>query len=129
MLAAPAYTPHAPANDDPWFNPPGGTWVPDAQVVSEMKAAVDERLAPVLAGKGDSSLAPVKYWFQYIGNGSGVDKTIAIVGRPFPVSRGADAVYLGAVIPESCHVFGNYVPKERKLEAFSVGGFHCPPRI
>jgi hypothetical protein len=129
IFALIACSQHTSAYDDPWFNPPGGTWVPDAGVVSDMKAALDDSLRPVLANRDDATMPPMRYWFQYLGNGSGVDKTIGIIGYPFPVPPGADASYLGAIIPEQCHVFGIYLPKERRFKELSVGGFHCPPRI
>jgi hypothetical protein len=94
-----------------------------------MKVALDDELRPRLEKHPDSDMPPARYWFQYIGSGSGIDKTIGIVGRPFPVPSGAGAVFLGAVIPEQCHVFANYLPKERKFKDVAVGGFHCPPRI
>ena len=120
---------HASANDDAWFNPPGGAWVPDAGMVSLMKNTLDESLRPALEAKADSRMPSARYWFQYVGLGSGVDKVIAIVGRPFPVPPGANAVYMGATIPEACHVFATYLPNEQKIAHFAVGGFHCPPRI
>ena len=103
--------------------------MPDAAMVSHMKTALDEALRPVLEKNVDTGMPPTQYWFQYIGSGDGTDKRIAIVGRPFPVSPRADAGFLGATIPENCHVFASYLPIERKIEHFSLGGFHCPPRI
>jgi hypothetical protein len=103
--------------------------VPDAAMVSHMKTALDEAIRPVLNKNADTGMPPTQYWFQYIGSGDGTDKRIAIVGRPFPVSSGAGAGFLGATIPENCHVFASYLPIERKFEHFSLGGFHCPPRI
>ena len=101
--------------------------MPDAGVVARMKVDLDDKLRPFL--RADSGISPKRYWFQYIGGGSGVDKTIGIVGRPFPVPSGADAGFLGAVIPEQCHVFATYLPNERRFKDFAVGGFYCPPRI
>ena len=124
-----ACSPHASANRDLWFNPPGGSWVPDAGMVSHMKTALDDALRPVLEKNADTGMPPTQYWFQYIGNGSGVDKMIAIVGYPFPVPSGADASFRGATIPESCHVFASYLPIKRRFKDLAVGGFHCPPRI
>jgi hypothetical protein len=43
-----ACSPHASTNRDLWFNPPGGSWVPDAGMVSHMKTALDDALWPVL---------------------------------------------------------------------------------
>jgi hypothetical protein len=43
-----ACSPHASANRDLWFNPTGGSWVPDAGMVSHMKTALDDALRPVL---------------------------------------------------------------------------------
>jgi hypothetical protein len=103
--------------------------VPDAGVVAHMKVDLDDELRPILEKPADSGMPPARYWFQYVGSGSGVDKRIGIVGRPFPVPSGADAVFLGAVIPEQCHVFASYLPNERRFKDFSVGGFYCPPRI
>ena len=124
-----ACTPPTSQYDDPWFNPPGGTWVPDRGVVSQMKVALNDELRPILEKRADSGMPSKRYWFQYIGNGSGVDRTIGIVGRPFPVPSGAEAVFLGAVVPEQCHVFASYQPNERRFKEVAVGGFHCPPRI
>jgi hypothetical protein len=115
--------------DDLWLDPPGGTWVPDAVIVGRMKVALDDELRPILRKRADSSIQPRRYWFQYIGGGAGVDKTIGIVGRPFPVPSGAGANFLGAVIPEQCHVFATYLPSERRFKDFALGGFYCPPRI
>ena len=103
--------------------------MPDLGVVSQMKVALNDELRPILENRADSGMPSKRYWFQYIGNGSGVDRTIGIVGRPFPVPSGADTVFLGAVIPEQCHVFASYQPNERRFKEVAVGGFHCPPRI
>jgi hypothetical protein len=103
--------------------------VPDAGVVARMKVDLDDELRPILEKRADSGIPPRRYWFQYIGVGSGVDKTIGIVGRPFPVPSGADVSFLGPVIPEQCHVFATYLPKGRRFKDFAVGGFYCPPRI
>jgi hypothetical protein len=103
--------------------------VPDAGVVARMKVALDDELRPILEKSADSGRTPMRYWFQFIGSGSGADKTIGIVGYPFPVPLGADASFHGAVTPEQCHVFANYLPDKRRFKDFAVGGFHCPPRI
>jgi hypothetical protein len=103
--------------------------VPDAVVATRMKVALDEGLRPILDRRADSALPPTRYWFQYIGSGSGEDKTIGIVGRPFPVPSGADARFLSAVFPEQCHVSAIYIPNERKFKYIALGGFRCPPRI
>lgn len=129
MVVLVACSPQASANDDAWFNPPGGTWVPNAGEVVLMKNTLDAALRPALETKADSSMPSARYWFQYVGLGAGVDKKIAIVGRPFPAPPGANAAYHGATIPEACHVFATYLPIERRIEHFAVGGFHCPPRI
>jgi hypothetical protein len=115
--------------DEPWFNPPGGTWIPDPAVVSDMKAAVDEALRPILAKRGDLTRPPVRYWFQYVGQGSGVNKTIGVIGRPFPVLQRAAIEFLGAFFPEDCHVLARYVPSKMRIEDLAVGGFGCPRRI
>jgi hypothetical protein len=117
------------AYDDPWFNPPGGTWVPDTSVIARMKVALDDELHPLLERRVDTGMTPVRYWFQYSANGSGTDKLIGIVGYPFPVPSSAATTFFGAVIPERCHVFASYLPSERRIKEVAVGGFHCPPRI
>jgi len=119
-------TPSAP--DEPWFNPPGGTWIPDPAVVSDMKAALDGGLRPILTERGDQTRPPVRYWFQYVGQGSGANKTIGVLGRPFPVSPRATTTFLGAFIPEDCHVQARYIPLERRMDDLVVGGFGCPRR-
>ena len=116
------------APDEPWFNPPGGTWVPDSADVSNMKDALDADLRPVLAAKAGETGPATRYWFQYLGQGSGASRTIEIWGRPFPVPSGVDTNFSGPIIPEDCHVFGSYVPSERKIRV-NVAGFNCPPRI
>jgi hypothetical protein len=117
------------AHDDSWFNVPGGTWVPEAREVAHMQVALDDKLSPILDKRADSTIPPRRYWFQYFGSGSGVEKTIEIVGYPFPVPSDAPRSFHGAVIPEQCHVFASYVPKEHRFTQLSVGGFYCPPRI
>jgi hypothetical protein len=96
--------------------------VPDAGVVARMKLSLDSELRPILEKRADSSMPPARYWIQYIGSGSGIDKAIGIVGRPFPVPSGVDAVFLGAIIPEQCHVFASYLPNERRVKDVAVGG-------
>jgi hypothetical protein len=115
--------------DDPWFNPPGRTWIPDPVVVSDMKVALDEALRPILTKRGDLTRPPVRYWFQYVGQGSGVNKTIGVIGRPFPVLPRAAIEFLGAFIPEDCTVLARYVPSKRRIEDLAVGAFGCPRRI
>jgi hypothetical protein len=128
IVALTACSPHEPVHDDAWFNTPEGTWTPDRGVVSEMKAALDVALGTALDERPD--MRPVRrYWFQYYGWGSGTDKSVAIVGRPFPVPEWAGTAFHGAVIPEDCHIFANYQPREGKFSQFSLGGFACPPRL
>ena len=121
---------HTQAPDEPWFNPPlGNTWVPDAAVIANMKVALDTALRPKLEGIVDSTQPAVHYWFQYRAYESGGNLFIAIIGRPFPIARHADTTFLGAFIPESCHVLAQYVLDGHKIEDLAVGGFNCPPRI
>ncbi len=129
IVALAACSPHEPAHDDAWFNTPDGTWTPDSGVVSEMKSALDVALGTAWDERPNTGMPPVRYWFQYFGFGSGTDKLIAIVGRPFPVPEWAAAAFHGAVIPEDCHIFATYQPGQRKFSQFSVGGFRCPPRL
>jgi hypothetical protein len=121
---------HAAAPDEPWFNPPvGNTWRPDAAVISNMQLVLDRALRPRLEGMVNSTQPPVHYWFQYRAYDSGGKLFVAIIGRPFPVARHADMTFLGAFIPESCHVLATYVPDKDKIQDLAVGGFDCPPRI
>lgn len=116
----------ASAPDDAWFNPPGGTWIPNPAEVSDMKAALEEGLRGILSEKGDQTRPPVRYWFQYVGQGSGASKTIGVLGRPFPVSPRAATTFLGAFIPEDCHVQARYMPLEKRIADLVVGAFGCP---
>jgi hypothetical protein len=129
IVALAACSPPKPAHDDAWFNTPDGTWTADSRVVSEMKSAVDVALGTAWDERPNTGMRPARYWFQYFGYGSETDKSIAIVGRPFPVPEWAGASFHGAVIPEDCHIFANYRPRERKFSQFAVGGFNCPPRL
>jgi hypothetical protein len=129
ILALVGCSPPTSAYDDPWFNPPGGTWVPDARVVARMKVALDDDLRPAFEGSVNSGVPPARYWFQYVGTGSGADQAIGIVGYPFPVPLAAKDTFLGAIVPEACHVFATYLPKQRRIKDSGVGGFYCPPRI
>jgi hypothetical protein len=116
------------ASDEPWYNPSGGTWTPDTAIVSEMKIALDATLRQFYSERGIVA-QPVRYWFQYLGRGSGGSRTIDIRGRPFPVLPRADTqAYFGPWIPEDCIVHARYVPSQRRIENLSVGGF-CPGRI
>jgi hypothetical protein len=111
--------------DEPWFNPLGGTWTPDAAIVSEMKIALDSALRQFLSARGKAT-QPERYWFQYLGHGSGSARTIDIRGRPFPVLPRADTkAYFGPWFPEDCIVHARYVPSQRRIEDLIVGGF-CP---
>jgi len=113
--------------DEPWFNPSGGTWTPDAVIISEMKVALDSALRPVFSER-DGATPPVRYWFQFLGHGSGWHRTIDIRGRPFPVLPRADTkAYFGPWIPEDCIVHARYVPSQQRIENLVVGGF-CPAR-
>jgi|SRR5882762_8624608 len=114
---------------EPWFNPPGGTWVPNSAVVSAMKADFDEAIGPKLAAKFPASAPPVQYWFQYQGAGSGSSRTILLYGHPFPVPSRAQQVLFNVFIPEDCVIFAIYAPPERKFDRLEVGGLSCPPRI
>ena len=115
--------------DEPFYNPPGGTWTPDTAIVSEMKVAVASTLQPFFSERGRVG-QPVRYWFQYLGHGSGGSKTIDIHGRPFPVLPQADtkAFFFGPWIPEACIVHARYVPSQRRIENLMISGF-CPPHI
>jgi hypothetical protein len=126
-LSGTSVSPSTP--DEPWFNPPGGTWMPDPAVVSDMKVALDVALRPILAEKGEPTQPPVRYWFQYVGQGSGDNRTIGLLGHPFPVRQGAATTFYGAFIPEACHVQARYMPSKQRIEGLVVGGFHCPRRM
>jgi hypothetical protein len=103
--------------------------MPDPAVVSDMKVALDVALRPILAEKGEPTQPPVRYWFQYVGQGSGDNRTIGLLGHPFPVRQGAATTFYGAFIPEACHVQARYMPSKRRIEGLVVGGFHCPRRM
>ena len=114
--------------DEPWFNPPGGTWTPDPVIIAEMKVALDSALRQFLSDRGRAT-QPVRYWFQFLGHGSGSTRTIDIRGRPFPVLPQPDTkAYFGPWIPEDCIVHARYVPSQRRIEDLVLGGF-CPARI
>ncbi len=119
----------AAAPADPWFNPPGGTWVPTAVAVATMKADLDAAIAPMLAAKVSASAPPARYWFQYQGQGSGAKRTVYIHGAPFPVPSSARKDIHMVYLPESCVIIAVYVPSERRFDQIGVGGLGCPPRI
>jgi hypothetical protein len=125
-LSGTSVSPSTP--DEPWFNPLGGTWTPDAVIISEMKVALDSALRQYLSERGRAT-QPVRYWFQFLGHGSGSARKIDIRGRPFPVLPQADTkAYFGPWIPEDCIVHARYVPSQRRIEDLVVGGF-CPARF
>jgi hypothetical protein len=115
--------------DDLWFNPPGGTWVPGATIVSEMKTALDAALAKALATNSRVAGRPTKYWFQFRGGGEPLAPVIEILGHPGPVSPGAAQTYYNTGIPELCSVHARYSPITKKIEELWLGGNSCPPRI
>ena len=120
--------PQSSGLDEPFYNPSGGTWTPDTAIVSEMKVAVDTTLRQFFLERGKVG-QPARYWFQYLGHGSGGSKTIDIRGRPFPVLPQADTKpFFGPWIPEDCIVHARYVPSQRRIEDLVVGGF-CPRRL
>jgi hypothetical protein len=130
MLLLMACSPRSALPDEPWFNPPGGTWVPDAAIASDMKEALDAKLRPFLVSRGRTTLPAVRYWFQYLGRGSGAARTIDIRGRPLPVLPRAETTnYFGPWIPEECIVHARYVLRERMVEDLEVSGVSCPARI
>ena len=115
-------------SDEPWFNPSGGTWTPDAVIISQMKVALDSALRQVFSERGIAT-SPARYWFQFLGHGFGSDRTIDIRGRPFPVLPQAETKeFFGPQIPEDCIVQARYVPSQRRIENLVVGGF-CPARL
>jgi hypothetical protein len=116
------------ALDEPWFDPPGGTWVPDAATIFDMRRAFNSAVAPALAARSVAGQPPARYWFQYQGRGAGADKTIVIIGHPFPVSQGAEKRFFDVSIPENCVVYAEYAPKPKQVRALSVSGLSCPPR-
>jgi hypothetical protein len=114
--------------DEPWYSPSGGTWTPDTAIVSEMQIALDATLRQFFSERGRVA-QPVRYWFQYLGHGSGGSRAIDVRGRPFPVLPQADTrAFFGPRIPEDCIVQARYLPSQRRIENLVVGGF-CPPRI
>jgi hypothetical protein len=114
---------------EPWFNPPGGSWTPDAATVSLMKITVDKQLGAALAAKKRNTGPPVRYWFQYRGDDVGSDQTIEVVGYPNPVSPGAPGEFFDVWVREKCVIFATYSPRDRKLTNFGIGGMGCPPRL
>ena len=117
------------APEEPWFNPPGGTWTPNPAVVSMMKVDFDAAIPAKLAPKVTPSAPPTQYWFQYQGVGSESSPTILLYGHPFPVSPRAGQDLLNLFIPEVCVIFATYIPSERRFDRLEVGGLGCPPRI
>lgn len=117
------------APNEPWFNPPGGSWIPDAATVTLIKIAVNRRLGGALADKARTSGPPVHYWFQYRGDKDGADQTIEVVGFPNPVDPGASGEFLDVWVPENCVISATYSPRDGKLTRFGVGGVACPPRL
>lgn len=115
--------------EEPWFDPPGGTWAPDATTISEMRRAIDSVLPSALARKGVAGQPPTRYWFQFQGRGASADKSIVIIGHPFPVSQGAEKAFVDVSIPENCVVYAEYFPRAKQIRGLNVGGLSCPPRI
>lgn len=121
---------HTATSDEPWFNPPGGTWTPDADMVLDMKAALDEKLKPFLSESGRASLPATRYWFQYMGRDPNASKYIDIRGRPFPVlPHAADRSYMGPWIPEECIVHARYQPSNKGIDDLVLSGISCPARL
>jgi hypothetical protein len=114
--------------EEPWFNPPGGTWVPDAAAVSDMRRTVDSVLTSSLAARSVAGDPPSRYWFQYQGRGSGADRIIVLIGHPFPISSSAETSFLDVSIPENCVVYAEYAPKAKQVRALNVSGLSCPRR-
>ena len=130
ILLLTAFSLRSAALDEPWFSSPGGSWTPDSLLASDMKAALDAKLRPFLLSRGRTTLPAVRYWFQYLGQGSGARKTIEIQGRPFPVPPHPETIaFFRPWISEACIVHARYVPSEGKIEDLVVGGVTCPARI
>jgi hypothetical protein len=117
------------AAEEPWLNPPGGTWTPDRAVVYMMKVDFDAAIPAKLGPKVTASAAPTQYWFQYQGAGSESSRTILLYGFPGPVPPRAGQDLFNVFIPEACTIFAIYVPSERRFDRLEVGGLGCPPRI
>jgi len=121
----------APADasfDEPWFNPPGGDWVPDQGVVASIKAELDAN-SDALAKYVDPTRPPAKYWFQYQGKGSGPNRTVVLLGFLYPISTGADLTLFDVAIPEACVISATYLPDKGKLTDLMLNGIKCPARI
>jgi len=125
LLQSGAGFPAAP--DEPWFNPPGGTWAPSARVVARMKSDLNGALDPLLAKEPAASAPPARYWFQYRGQGSGAHRAIELVGHVFPVPARARQEFFNAFIAEGCYVYARYLPAKRKFDPLGLGR-NCPRR-
>jgi hypothetical protein len=114
-------------SDEPWFNPPGGTWTPDTVIVSAMRSSLEAKLKPFLVESGRASLPAVRYWFQYMGRGADSSRYIEIRGRPFPVrAQAMNKSYMGPWMPEECIVHARYMPTSKTLEDLVLSGVSCP---
>ena len=118
----------AAAPDEPWFNPPGGTWAPGTKVIAAMKSDFDSAIKPLLATEPSLSARPTRYWFQYQGQGPSSRRIVELIGYPFPVPEGARKAFLSVHIPEASSIYARYLPLERRFELLNVGP-DCPPRI
>lgn len=121
---------HTEVPDEPWFNPPGGTWTPDTAMVAEMKSSLDAELRPFLAKSGRASLPAMRYWFQYMGRGVDSSRYVEIRGRPFPVlPQGKSRSYMGPWMPEECIVHARYLPGGKRIDDLVLSGVSCPARL
>jgi len=123
----------AAGHDEPWFNVPGGTWLPSEADLAMMKSDFDQSL-PLFMRRIDISLAPTRYWFRYSGGNKGLKKSIELTGRPFPIPSDLAPALRYPLSTETstgemCEIHAEYVPSRRRFAAFSVGGIRCPPRM
>ena len=118
----------AGVSGEPWFNPPGGTWVPDAAMVSDFKVALEPMVVAALAAQSGPVQPPARYWLQYVGEESAGEKVIALIGYLSPVSPNASKEYLNGSVPEKCLIHAEYWPRIKKVMALGVGPA-CPPRL
>jgi hypothetical protein len=123
----------AAGHDEPWFNVPGGTWLPSEADVTMMKSDFD-LTPPMFMREVDISLAPSRYWFRYSGGNNAREHSIELTARQFPIPSDlahtlSHPLAAETTTGEMCEIHAEYVPSSRRFAAFSAGGFRCPPRM
>ena len=112
------------ADDSRWIEVVGGSWKPDAAVLSEMESALKSAVPPAAADRGPMPQWD-SYWFQYQGQSSPAGPRYVMVHalcRTFQNHPLSGAKWAYASDGGACYFSGKYESETKRLYDLLLNG-------